>query len=281
MVIVYLCGGLGNQLFQYALGRHLALLNDTELFFDVRSFSINSGRVYELVRYPVTGTIAPAGMLARITKPSALDRMFHSRRILTVKERSFRFDAQVLAERGNCYLHGYWQSERYFKDIRATVLNELSPRLPALGINHSVLDEIDSSEAVAVHVRRGDYVADPKVNSVHGTCSLDYYRAAFERMNARLSSPRYFIFSDDPAWVKENLRPDNARYCEHNGPDAGFEDLRLMSHCRHHIIANSSFSWWGAWLGTHPEQRVIAPARWFAGGTEDTTDLIPARWERL
>lgn len=281
MVIVYLCGGLGNQLFQYALGRRISLRYQTELYFDVRSFAINTTRDFALPVYPIVGTVAGAKLLKRTIHHSLLDRLLPRRFIRTVKESGFCFEPAVLECGNNVYLHGYWQSEHYFRNIREILLAELQPHTPLEGKNRDVGEKIATCESVSVHVRRSDYVHDPKANSVHGTCSADYYREAFRRMNAVLKNPYYFVFSDDPAWARRNLGLVNKYFCDHNGPGVAHEDLRLMSRCRHHIIANSSFSWWGAWLGTHPEKKVIAPRKWFAAGNLDTVDLMPSKWKRI
>ena len=142
--------------------------------------------------------------------------------------------------------------------------------------------EIAACNAVSLHVRRGDYAADPVVTSMHGLCPLDYYDRAVEYVLGRVSDPAFFLFSDDPDWVREHLKlRGSVSVVDHNGPDSGSEDLRLMSLCRHHIIANSTFSWWGAWLDPRPDKLVIAPKRWFADESLDTSDLLPAGWVKL
>jgi hypothetical protein len=125
-------------------------------------------------------------------------------------------------------------------------------------------------------------VSDPEIQRVHGTCGLDYYQRAVEEIARAESEPQFFVFSDDPAWVKDNLR---LRFptvvVEHMGARSPYEELRLMSLCRHSIIANSSFSWWGGWLNPNCGKKVIAPEQWFKSGSHDTRDLIPAAWTKL
>src|SRR5262245_48269614 len=136
--------------------------------------------------------------------------------------------------------------------------------------------------SVSLHVRRGDYVRDPALNRIHGTCSLEYYADAIDYVAQRVPGARFFVFSDDLRWVEHNLPIRHpVEYVRHNTGQQGHEDIRLMSHCQHHIIANSGFSWWGAWLDPRPEKIVCAPARWFADDRYDTRDVIPASWVKL
>jgi hypothetical protein len=136
--------------------------------------------------------------------------------------------------------------------------------------------------AVSLHVRRGDYASNPVTNQYHGTCSLRYYLDAVSTLVSLGVQPRLFVFSDDIPWAQASLRFDfPVTFVGHNPASADHEALRLMSMCRHHIIANSSFSWWGAWLGSHPDKVVIAPRKWFNGATHDTRDLIPASWRQV
>jgi len=131
-------------------------------------------------------------------------------------------------------------------------------------------------------VRRGDYLTSPAASGCHGVCPPEYYHAAVKELATRLRSPHFYVFSDDPAWVKAQLNlPHPTTFVDHNDAEHGYEDLRLMASCRHHIIANSTFSWWGAWLGGYPEKRVVAPQKWFRDDRVDTADLIPQGWQRI
>ena len=143
-------------------------------------------------------------------------------------------------------------------------------------------EQISSSTPVSIHIRRGDYVNDSHTNSVHGTCGLDYYQNAMKLISGRVDKPTFFCFSDDIEWAKNKLHAQYPIiYVDHNGLDNASEDMRLMSQCKHNIIANSSFSWWGAWLNSNPDKIVIAPTKWFQKEDYDTRDLIPAGWIRL
>ena len=159
------------------------------------------------------------------------------------------------------YLKGYWQSERYFKSVETAIRDDFRIVTPPLPENAAILTELAQMPAISLHIRRGDYVSNSRTNATHGTCTLDYYARAVELIAGKMAEkPVIFTFSDDPAWVRENLTlPHEMRVMEHNDSDHNYEDLRLMSACRHHIIANSSFSWWGAWL--NPRRRTSAVAR--------------------
>jgi hypothetical protein len=201
----------------------------------------------------------------------------------SVRERQFSFDPRILDAADGSYLEGYFQSERYFVEIADVIRADLT--LPPLSDarNRATLQAIEAAQSVSLHIRRGDYVTHARTNQQFGTCSPDYYaRAADHIAQAVGAAPTFFVFSDDPSWTVANLRlPYPVHFITHNGARRAHEDLRLMSRCRHHIIANSSFSWWGAWLNPSATKVVVAPAVWFAGGGIDESTLVPERWVRL
>jgi hypothetical protein len=173
---------------------------------------------------------------------------------------------------------GYWQSEKYFSEFSQQIRRDFSFCKPLSSDNEEFANEINHINAVSLHVRRGDFVNNPTTLATHGLCSLDYYRAAVQYISYRVNQPHFFIFSDDIAWTKENLEiVFPCHYVDHNQGAESHNDMRLMSLCQHHIIANSSFSWWGAWLNPSKEKIVIAPKRWFAKQI-DTRDLLPPSW---
>ena len=281
-----LTGGLGNQMFQYALGRALALRSGGELLFDTRVLARDPQRSYALDGLRVAGRIALPDELpmrwGRVTRRAPwLSRLLGGPRL--VAERGFAYDPAVAILAPPVALHGNWQSERYFADAGATIRGDfaLAERLDER--REALADEIAATpQSVSVHVRRGDYVSNPTANAYHGTCVPAWYAAAKARLDAALPGARYFVFSDDVAWGRANLAEFGAADFVEPAADGRDErDMHLMSLCRHHIIANSSFSWWGAWLDPRADKRVIAPARWFAGAAHDTRDLIPPTWERL
>lgn len=280
-------GGLGNQLFQYSAARRLALQNHCTLVVDHHWFghprSGETPRPLELTRYSVAMRLATAFEMLRWTPiRSRWGRYLKPLIPLTlVREQGHALNRAVLSAPSNIYLSGYWQSETYFADIRQQLLTELTPLCPPGPEDLALMESIQQSNSVSVHVRRGDYVKLASASSYHGLCTLNYYRKAIHYIADRVHSPTLFVFSDDPEWTKAHLKsPFPAHYVDHNPPEKAFQDLRLMSLCQHHIIANSSFSWWGAWLSRSEDGLVIAPERWYAVD-RPTPDLVPSRWIRL
>ncbi len=288
MIVVRLCGGLGNQLFQYAAGRRLAHARRTELVLDLgwyaRTPSSDTPRIYELGHYPIQARPAmpTEALWCRLHEGRLLRRLpFLPRRWRHRREKSFEFDSLVLDLPDNTYLDGYWQSYRYFEDIAELICAELTSMVPLGPQDEKVATSIAKGDAVSVHVRRGDYVTHQAAASNHGLCSLDYYKAALARVLPHVERPHFFVFSDDAAWARENLPlPGPATFVDHNGPATAFQDMRLMSLCNHQITANSSFSWWGAWLNLRPDKIVVTPKQWFAD-QRDTSALAPGDWIRL
>jgi hypothetical protein len=198
-----------------------------------------------------------------------------------IVEQGHAFEPALLDAPDDVYLDGYWQSEKYFKDAEPVLRSQLRfVPPPAPGIREWI-PQLQRGEAVAIHVRRGDYVTSRVNRYVHGILPIEYYRAAVTELAQRASRPRFFVFSDDPGWCEAHLRLPYTFTVIRGSPGGSHEHLRLMSLCRHYIIANSSFSWWGAWLGSAPPGIVIAPCRWFRGASVDTPDLVPAHWIRI
>ena len=291
MIIVRVSGGLGNQLFQVATGRALSTIHQQPLVIDDRGFQADGFRKFCLPLFMVD-ILLPADSMAvqQILPPSRKRwvaflkwRLTHGRSLRYIREKSLDFNPEILNAGPHCYLHGYWQSQQYFQHAAHQIRRDLTLRVGPTGENPEWLKKITSGVSVSVHVRRGDYVLDPKASRVHGTCSVEYYRAAAAEIAGRISdTPTFFVFSDDPRWVRENLHlPFPTQYMSHNDDHHNYEDLRLMAACSHHIIANSSFSWWGAWLGGNPDRIVIAPKTWFNDPSRSDRSLVPAEWVRL
>ncbi len=284
MIVVALTGGIGNQLFQYAAARALALRLGVAVGLDRRWYVGRAARHYALDRFAiVTEPVDPAMLPFRDGK--ILGRLLAGRggRLAVYRETGLAFDPAVPALPDGTYLSGVFQSERYFADREATLRRDLAFADPPDAENRAVLEEIGERLSVSLHVRRGDYVSDPKIAGVHGTVALDYYVRAVELIAERTGSdPRVFVFSDDPVWAAANLRLDcPMRILDHNGATRASEDMRLMAACRHHILANSSFSWWGAWLNPSADKIVVAPRPWFRDAALDDSTLVPERWIRL
>lgn len=297
MIIARIIGGLGNQMFQYAFGRRLALERGVPLKIDVSAFADYDLHGYALGRLAIEAEEAGAAEVAALTAvaPRFPENLVPRRLLPRFLRRSrryhpqhvhegegFTYDPAVVEREGSLYIDGYWQSERYFAPAAATLRREFAVPTPLAGRNAEVADRIQAGPAISVHVRRGDYAADPKTRAIHGLLSLDYYAAAVAHLAERVEAPRYFIFSDDPAWAAANLDlPGEPVLVDHNDAATNYEDLRLMSLCDHHVIANSSFSWWGAWLNASAEKIVVAPARWVADPSKPCPDVCPEAWVRL
>lgn len=281
MIVSRIAGGLGNQLFQYAAGRALALHHGTPLALDTRHYGHDRSRRFLLDAFRIE--VAKEADLPPLWPQAPLRHILW--RALGTGPRLVREGQPAfqpgLAELGpNLYLDGYWQSERYFAAIADTLRAELTPRAPLSDGARALLDQIAAVPAVSLHIRRGDYVLDPNTKQPLGTCSLDYYaRAAALVAERTATDPVIFAFSDEPDWVRDNLRlPFETRVIEHQGADDPVEDLWLMKSCRHHVIANSSFSWWGGWLNPSPDKMVIAPAKWFPQPGKSNPDILPPGW---
>lgn len=291
MVIVKLMGGIGNQIFQYAAGRRLTYVLGTELKLDISVFENYNLRKYELGSFNILEDFASPREVKTLTSQKngvlsgpvrCLLRRQKNLAPSHNRESYFHFDSEILNLPNNVYLDGYWQSEKYFNDIEDVIRKEFAITMPQTDENQKMAKLISSRESVSLHVRRGDYDSDLQTSKVHGTCGLDYYARAIAEICSRVDSPHFFIFSDDMEWSKANLDISHpVIFVDHNNALRSYEDLRLMSQCRHHIIANSSFSWWGAWLNPDSDKIVIAPDRWFNKEDIDTTDLLPESWIRL
>lgn len=297
VIVVRITGGLGNQLFQYALGRRLSLERGEPLKLDASDFEKYTLRRFTLDRLSLQPVLAseqevrtlthaaphfPENIIPRKWIPRALRRRRqdgpHHCRELNYST----FDPQVLATPSPTYLHGYWQSECYFNSIPEVIRREFKVHRPLLERNEEMARIIAACESVSLHVRRGDYASDPQALATLGLCTLQYYATAVAHMLDVLAHPRFFVFSDDPSWAAEHLSlPGASVFVDHNDADSDYEDLRLMGLCRHHIIANSSFSWWGAWLNPDPNKIVVAPRRWMADPTHPCPDVCPPDWRRL
>jgi hypothetical protein len=194
-------------------------------------------------------------------------------------EKSHQFDRQVLNLPDNTFLEGFWQNENYFKDIRKILQKDFSFKMTLSGKNKKILAQTTSSNAVSLHVRRGDYAANKETTAYHGLMGMDYYQRAVQQITKKVKDPHFFVFSDDPVWAEKNIRLKNpATYI---GKNKGCDDLQLMIACRHHITANSSFSWWGAWLNPRTDKIVISPKRWFQDSSMRKAEIIPDKWIKL
>ena len=299
MVIARLWGGLGNQFFQYAAGYSLAQKLRTTLLLDPLRCDLDRNRPYELHHFQISGRLWTARekkcveSVARIARPvddqtSSLAKWLKTaaQPFLTpwfsyVEDQYCGFQPQVFASRGHVYMAGTWASANYFEEYSDAIRRQFTLAQTPDEENQRMLDKIASQNAIGVHVRRGDYVSVPETSQRHGLCGLDYYQRAFQYLTDHVSNPAVFIFSDDPAWVRENLCfPCPTTFVTHNVGNKNYLDLQLMAACRHFIIANSTFSWWGAWLSAADGKIVVAPKRWTVD-PKGTDDPVLSHWVRL
>lgn len=273
LVVVNLIGGLGNQMFQYATGKSLAKKLNGTLKLDVKGFETYF-RSYDLNHFKISALVATS---EEVLKLKSKNLFFRPKYIC--KEKFFGFDASIFGNKLPIYLEGYWQSEKYFKEIREDLISEFQPKDGLSEYSQEIVKKIKSSKnSVSIHIRRGDYL-NPENQQVHGVCSLDYYQSAVQRLNQDLGELTYFVFSDDMSWVKSNLNlRGEVVFVDGNVGDRSFEDMLLMSYCEHNIIANSSFSWWGAWLNQNPNKKVVAPQKWFATQKIQSRDIYAQDW---
>ena len=288
MVITKIKAGLGNQLFQYATGRSLARQLGTKLILDTSEYSPLSFRQYKLnhfgISQPILGPCARSAIRKLRRRWLAPIRLLtHNRGIIRILEDKGRgFDETIFCQGNILYLDGYWQSERYFAGLRETLLAELTLPAPTRPEAGRMWARMNEEISVCVHIRRGDYISTKDGQTHWATCGLDYYAAAMAYLGQRVACAKFYFFSDDPDWVQANFAPAASRVIvsgQVTGSD--IEDFCLMMNCRHFIIANSTFSWWAAWLGKGPDKIVIAPRHWYRSEKFTDKDLIPDRWVRL
>ena len=281
MIITKIKGGLGNQLFQYAVGRAVALHHKVPLKLDTtifETYKLHNG--YRLDQFAIQAEIAADNEIINLKGRnkvlfSALRKAGLVKRKSYFKEkRSSYFDASVF-KNNSVYLDGYWQNELYFSNIRELLLQELSPNNSMNDLGFAYLDSIKKSNSVSLHVRRGDYVNLKNINVL----DVDYYMKAAEYIGKNVEKPTFYIFSDDLEWCKSSLTfLGDCIYVERTQTE--MDDLKLMSFCQHNIIANSSFSWWGAWLNQNPNKTVIAPKDWLLNDP-GSSNVILSDWVKL
>lgn len=290
MNIVQIHSGLGNQMFQYAL--YLALRHRTpETKIDVSVFAHRpSHNGYELERVfgvrPNYASVAERNRMADVGKEwyaqvrRALFGARHTEGQLIHEPDPANGWAPDILQAKNAYLQGYWQSEHYFEEVTDEVKSAFTFRQPLPEEAQQLANTITAApNSVSVHIRRGDYLKARRIDD-YTVCNESYYRRAVAYMQAHVTNARFYVFSDEPTWGREQqLFPaDTVFVSGHNGEQA-YIDMQLMSLCRHHIIANSSFSWWGAWLGQEQETITVAPNRWFRH--RPRPDIVPTRWIQI
>jgi hypothetical protein len=295
LIIIKLQGGLGNQMFQYAFGKSLSKQLNCSLYLDPSFFVPQpievdiTPRRYELNIFEADISFASEKMISQFFHPGLFQRVLNklntAKKILH-KESSLLVDHEVFKMKPPVYFDGFWQSEKYFSDNENLIRKVFKFKKPLSIHSQKLATEILKCEnAVSVHIRRGDYISSERTNQIHGTCSVAYYINAISLLKSKLNKLYFYFFSDDPEWVIGNLVQNLQNYevVKHNTGDDSWQDMALMSRCKHHIIANSSFSWWGAWLNPDKEKIVIAPENWFKIKTDyhNISDLLPGNWVKL
>ena len=280
MIIIKIKGGLGNQLFQYAVGRALALHHRLPLKLDLTIFKTYKLHRYLLDQFAIQADIATEDEIIKLKGRnnvlfSALRKAGLVKRKSYLKEkRSSYFDASVF-KKDDVYLDGYWQNELYFSNIREELLRDLTSisSMSELGVVY--MEGIKKSNSVSLHVRRGNYLNLKNFNVL----DIDYYMKAVEYIRKNVEKPTFYIFSDDLEWCKNSLGfLDNCIFVDSTKTE--IDDLKLMSFCKHNIIANSSFSWWGAWLNQNCKKTVIAPKDWLLNDP-GSSNVILSDWVKL
>lgn len=273
MIVVQLIGGLGNQLFQYAAAKALALQTKQKLSLDTSQFENYKLHNYALNHFNVISKTykKPNRYLRKI-------KSFYQKSIL-YKEVDFGYNSQLSSlEADVIFLEGYFQSEKYFLKYEKEIRTDFKIITPLKKITADAIENIQAVNSVSIHVRRGDYLN----NFLHNTSKEEYYKRAVEIIENKIDSPVFFVFSDDMEWVKSNfITKQKTVFIDFNDASTNFEDIKLMSSCKHNIIANSSFSWWGAWLNENPDKIVIAPELWFNDNSINTKDIIPTNWVKI
>lgn len=275
MIIVKLMGGLGNQMYEYAFGKHIALKNNTDLKLDLRFLLDRSPKKFFVYRdfdlniFNINYDLANNNDL--------------NNNLSYYKEKYFHFDKEALNIADNSYIEGFWQSEKYFIDIKDVIRKEFSFKNEFNEESKKLSDEIQNCNAVCINVRRG-YINNLKEKYYHGFLGLKYINKAKDLIKTKVENPHFFIFSDDMSWCEANIKDEQypLTFVSHKYAGEKFQYyLQLMTQCKHFIIPNSSFGWWGAWLNQNPDKIVIAPKKWFRFALNNTKDLIPDNWIRI
>jgi len=291
MIVVKLIGGLGNQMFQYAAGRSLALVKNTSLALD-RSFldketTDYTKREFALHEFKIEATVGDEKLQSdfNMTANKVLLKFKatfpkHFKHIV-YNESPFLKKANFFSLPVDTYLNGYWQDSFYFSNIRNQLLKDFELKYESAGYL-KLKEDIQKCNSVSVHIRRGDYINLASANEFHGALSLDYYKKAAKKLQAKNKDVSFFVFSDDADWCSKHI--DFLPKCmivSKSGCFSPHEELKLMSYCSHNIIANSSFSWWASWLNENPHKMVIAPNYWFNKVLTRKLALKEPEWELL
>ena len=280
MKIVKLSGGLGNQMFQYAFGQALGneTVYESSWFEKTKGNSDITQRSFELNFFKCTPHILEPNDFKKLKKNNKFLILFGIKtKHKKITEKPFNVYNPKLLKITKGIFEGYFQCAQYYDSVREQLLKDFTPRAKINEDNQKILELIQKTNSVSLHVRRGDYL---KLQHIHGLCDISYYEKAIDYIALHTVNPHFFLFSDDIKWVKENLKINHPfTVVNINSGKNSPWDMWLMKNCKHNIIANSSFSWWGAWLNENPQKIVIAPQKWTTSNT--STDIIPHEWKRI
>ena len=285
-LILKLNGGLGNQMFQWALARMLEETTDMDVYLDMSYFKNRYARPYELNIFKLEPKLVEDFWtklkLEIIWRLRAILKWEKTLGLTLYSESSFNFDKNIQRIKADTFIEGFFQSEKYFKFVEDKLRDDFIFVKNQDDVNNKLRLDICAKNSISLHIRRGDYVQKKRYQNVYANCSLDYYKRGVEYIAQQYPEPTLYVFSDDINWVRNNLKlPYKSIYVSNNSGAKSFEDMRLMASCKHNIIANSSFSWWGAWLNKNPDKIVIAPQKWFNDETIVQTDVIPETWIKI
>ena len=275
MIIIKIKGGLGNQMFQYAIAKAFSLETKKPFKIDISIFEWYKLHKYGLHHF----NIVPKFYIPESKWTIKLKKLFKKVVFYNEDHHSFNYNPKLIETNSDIlFLEGYYQSQKYFHKYENEIRSDFEILTPLKQQTSKMVSFMKTVNAVSIHFRRGDYVG----NAVHETDKTEYYKAAIQLIESEVNNPVYFLFSDDIPWVKENFTTNfETHYVDFNDASTNFEDLKLMSSCKHNIMANSSFSWWGAWLNNNPNKTVIAPKLWFNDSKINTSDIIPETWITL
>lgn len=283
MLIVKIKAGLGNQMFQYSFGRVLSLIRKESLFLDVSFYENqverNAKREYLLNHFNIEAEIASDSLIKKFNSSLRVFMRKLIRRIRRVDDYTYY---PYLMKSKSSYYEGHWANEKYFLEYESIIRKELSLKKPLGNAGEKISKEISSSgeTSVSLHIRRGDFVSNPHSAVYNGLIGIPYYEKASGILASKFNI-RLFVFTDDIVWAKNNLKLPYPTVFVSNPNIPDYEEIVLMSKCSHHILANSTFSWWGAWLNPDPNKIVIVPKQWLLKQTTEEIDLIPEKWIKI
>lgn len=281
MIIISLKGGLGNQLFQYAFGRLLSIKHNAEVKYQFSAKLGDTKREYKLDFFNTKVNFASSEEVKKNKyKLGTISWILRLIRQKIFRQFNIGYTKNLLNKKEGC-LEGYWQSYKYLEPIKKELQQEITLKKPIDSKFNKIIFQMNSTNSISLHIRRGDYVNDPKTKKEHYTFGMEYYDKAIGIIKEKIQNPFLFVFSDDIEWVKENLKTDLPTIFVSDPSMPDYENFMIATNCKHNIIANSSFSFWIAWLNQNPNKIVIAPIKWNNIYQREYKDLLPENWIKI